>query len=314
VKIVLALGGNAISREGERGDIPDQTRNCRATAEHIANLVQTGHQVVVTHGNGPQVGNVLRRVEAARDFLYPLPLDICGAHTVGGMGYMLQREIMNAFRTRGIHKLAFTIVTETLVDPHDPAFKNPTKPIGPFYTQGKITTLMAQGWIAVEDAGRGWRRVVPSPRPKAIIEESIIREALAFGHVIVCCGGGGIPVIEKDGRLCGVEAVIDKDFASSLLARKLGADLLMITTSVEKVAVGFNTPDERFLDRLPVSEARRYYEAGQFPAGSMGPKILASIEFIEASGKEVIITLPERTLKALEGKAGTRIVPDRMPT
>jgi carbamate kinase len=309
MKIVLALGGNAISKEGEIGDIPDQIRNSRSTAEQIVALVEAGHELIVTHGNGPQVGNILRRVEAARDFLYPIPLDICGAHTQGGMGYVLQREIINTLRSRGItDKTAFTIVTQSLVDASDPAFKNPTKPIGPFYTKEKIEPMIAQGWATVEDAGRGWRRVVPSPRPIAILEEDVIRMALTFGHVIICTGGGGIPVMEKDGTLLGVEAVIDKDFASALLARNIGADLMIITTGTDKVALHFRQPGECWLDRMTVSEARKYHDAGEFPPGSMGPKIMAAIEFTEATGKEVIITSPEKTIEALNGKAGTRIV------
>ena len=308
MKIVVALGGNAISRRGEKGDLPDQIRNSRITAEHIVGLVAAGHKVIATHGNGPQVGNILRRVEAARDFLYLLTLDICGAHTQGGMGYVLQREIDNAFKKRGMDRIATTIITQTLVDGEDPAFMHPTKPIGPFFTKERIASLVKEGWIVVEDAGRGWRRVVPSPRPKAIVEERVIKEAIEFGDVVVCCGGGGIPVVERDGTLYGVEGVIDKDLGTSLLARRIGADLMIITTDVEKVAVHFNKPDERRLERLTLAEARAYLEEGEFPPGSMGPKILAAIEFVEETGNEVIITVPEKMMEALEGKTGTRIV------
>jgi len=306
--IVVALGGNAISREGEKGDIPDQIRNSRATAEHIVDLLEEGHRVVMTHGNGPQVGNIFRRVEAARHFLYPLPLDICGAHTQGGMGYMLQREILNASKERGVGKTAFTVVTQCLVDPEDRAFQNPTKPIGSFFTKEKIAPMIEHGWVAKEDAGRGWRRVVPSPKPKTIVEENIIKKAIEFSDVVICCGGGGVPVVEKDGQLYGVEGVIDKDFGTSLLARKIKADLMVITTGVEKVAVHFNKPGERYLDRITVEEAKKYYEEGEFPAGSMGPKILAAIEFVEETGNDVIITSPEKMMDAIEGKTGTHIV------
>jgi carbamate kinase len=305
--IVVALGGNAISRKDEKGDIPDQIKNSQKTAEHVVDLVEAGHKVVTTHGNGPQVGNVLRRVEASRDFLYSLPLDICGAHTQGGMGYVLQREITNAFVKRGIHKIAFTIITQALVDKDDPALQNPTKPIGPFFTKDKIAPLIEQGWTVTEDAGRGYRRVVPSPKPKAIVEERAILQAIEFGDVIVCCGGGGIPVIEEDGVLHGVEGVIDKDYGTSLLARKIKADLMVITTGVEKVAVHFNKPDEKYLDRMTVVEARKYYEDGEFPAGSMGPKILAAVEFVEETGNDVIITSPEKMMDAINGKTGTWI-------
>lgn len=308
MKIVVALGGNAISRRGEKGDLPDQIRNSRMTAEHIVGLVAAGHKVVATHGNGPQVGNILRRVEAARDFLYLLTLDICGAHTQGGMGYVLQREIDNAFKKRGMDRIASTIITQTLVDGEDPAFVNPTKPIGPFFTKERIASLVKEGWIVVEDAGRGWRRVVPSPKPRAIIEERVIKKAIEFGDVVVCCGGGGIPVVERDGILYGVEGVIDKDLGTSLLARRIGADLMIITTDVEKVAVHFNKPDERRLDRLTLAEAKAYLKKGEFPPGSMGPKILAAIEFVEETGNEVIITVPEKMMEALVGKTGTRIV------
>jgi len=309
MKIVVALGGNAISREDQKGDIPDQINNCHITARYIVDLVQAGHKVVTTHGNGPQVGNILRRVEAAREQVYPLPLDVCGAHSQGGIGYILQREINNVFRQRGMNKIAYTIVTQCLVDRNDPAFQKPTKPVGPFFTREKIDPIVRkEGWAVVEDAGRGYRRVVPSPIPKKIVEESIIRQVVNFGDVLICCGGGGIPVIEENGGLKGVEGVIDKDHATSLLARRIKADLMIITTGVEKVAVQFKKPGQKFFDRMTIAEAKKYYEAGEFPPGSMGPKILAAIEFIEETGGEVIITLPETMMIALEGKTGTRIV------
>ena len=309
MKIVVALGGNAISREDQKGDIPDQINNCHVTARYIVDLVQAGHKVVTTHGNGPQVGNILRRVEAAREQVYPLPLDVCGAHSQGGIGYILQREINNVFRQRGMNKIAYTIVTQCLVDRNDPAFQKPTKPVGPFFTREKIDPIVRkEGWAVVEDAGRGYRRVVPSPIPKKIVEESIIRQVVNFGDVLICCGGGGIPVIEENGGLKGVEGVIDKDHATSLLARRIKADLMIITTGVEKVAVQFKKPGQKFFDRMTVAEAKKYYEAGEFPAGSMGPKIMAAIEFVEETGNEVIITLPERMMDGVQGKTGTRIV------
>jgi carbamate kinase len=309
MKIVVALGGNAISREDQKGDIPDQINNCHVTAKYIVDLVAAGHKVVTTHGNGPQVGNILRRVEAARGIVYPLPLDICGAHSQGGIGYILQREIDNTFKQRGIDKVAYAVVTQCLVDRKDPAFQKPTKPVGPFFTKEKIQPMVDHdGWTVVEDAGRGYRRVVPSPIPTKIIEERIIRQVVDFGDVVVCCGGGGIPVVDENGMLVGVEGVIDKDFATSLLARKIQADLMIITTGVKKVAVQFKKPGQKFFDRMTVAEAKKYYEAGEFPPGSMGPKILAAIEFIEETGKEVIITLPEMMMEAVQGKTGTRIV------
>lgn len=311
LKIVVALGGNAISRQEETGDIPDQIKNCHRTAEHLVDLVAAGHKVVVTHGNGPQVGNILRRMEAARNSVYPLSLDICGAHSQGGIGYLLQREISNVFKSRGIDKISYTIITQCLVDAGDPAFENPTKPVGPFFTRDRMAPMIKSGWNAVEDAGRGWRRVVPSPMPMTIVEEGIIRQAIEFGHVAICCGGGGIPVVEKNGVLEGVEGVIDKDHATSLLARNIDADLMIITTGIEKVAINFNTPNQKELDRLTVAEAGKLLAEGHFPAGSMGPKIKASIDFSKATGKDVIITLPEMILAALEGKTGTRIVKNK---
>jgi carbamate kinase len=307
IKLVVALGGNAISRQDERGDIADQINNCRRTALHVVDLVEAGYKVVVTHGNGPQVGNILRRVEAARGLVYPLPLDICVAHSQGGIGYLLQREINNLFKVKGINKIGYTIITQCLVDADDPAFKNPTKPVGPFFTQEQIAPMMEEGWDTAEDAGRGWRRVVPSPMPKAIVEEALIKKVIQFGDVAICCGGGGIPVVERGGVLEGVEGVIDKDHATGLLAKSINADLMVITTGVEKVAVNFNTPDQRELDRLTADEARKFHEEGHFPAGSMGPKMRAAIDFVEATGNDVIITLPEKMLDAIEGRTGSWI-------
>ena len=311
LKIVVALGGNAISRQEETGDIPDQIKNCHRTAEHLVDLVAAGHKVVVTHGNGPQVGNILRRVEAARSDVYPLTLDICGAHSQGGIGYLLQREINNVFRNRSMDKIGYTIITQCLVDAEDPAFKNPTKPVGPFFTREQMAPMIESGWNAIEDAGRGWRRVVPSPMPTAIVEEGVIKQAIEFGDVAICCGGGGIPVVETKGGLVGLEGVIDKDHATSLLARNIDADLMIITTGIEKVAIKFNTPDQKELDRVSVAEAEKFLAEGHFPAGSMGPKIQASIDFTKATGNDVIITLPEMTLAALEGRTGTRIVKNK---
>ena len=311
LKIVVALGGNAISRQDEKGDIPDQIRNCHRTAEYLVDLVAAGHKVVVTHGNGPQVGNILRRVEAARSSVYPLSLDICGAHSQGGIGYLLQREINNVFKSRGIDKIGYTIITQCLVDAQDPAFKNPTKPVGPFFTREQIEPMIKGGWNAIEDAGRGWRRVVPSPMPRAIVEEGVIKQAIEFGDVAICCGGGGIPVVETKGGLEGLEGVIDKDHATSLLARNIGADLMIITTGIEKVAINFNKPDQKELDHITVAEAGKFLAQGHFPAGSMGPKIQASINFTKATGNDVIITLPEMILAALQGRTGTRIVKNK---
>jgi len=306
---VVALGGNAISREKQEGNIPEQFENSEKSMHHICDLIGAGYRVVITHGNGPQVGNVLRRVEAATGVIYPLPLDICGAHTEGGMGYVIQQVLTNALCSRGMALTPATIITQTLVDKNDPAFSNPTKPIGQFFTAEQIKEKVErEKWTVREDAGRGYRRVVPSPRPKKIIEEKIIEHLVDLGYPIISCGGGGVPVIEENGELKGVEAVIDKDLATSLLARDLKADLLIITTSIERVALNFKKPDERFLDRITVDEARQYLAEGHFAPGSMAPKIQAAIDFTAATGKPTLITLPETMMQALAGKTGTWIV------
>jgi carbamate kinase len=306
---VVALGGNAISREKQEGNIPEQLENSERSMTYICDLIAKGYRVVITHGNGPQVGNVLRRVEAAINVIYPLPLDICGAHTEGGMGYVLQQVLYNALKRRGLALTPATIVTQTLVDRNDPAFQNPAKPIGQFFTAEKIREKVERDkWSVREDAGRGYRRVVPSPRPIKIMEEPIIATLVDLGFPLIACGGGGIPVIEEEGKLKGVEAVIDKDLASSLLARDLKADLLIITTSIERVAVNFKKPGERFLDRITVAQARQYLAEGHFAPGSMKPKIEAAVEFTATTGKPAMITLPETMMQGLAGKTGTWIV------
>ena len=306
---VVALGGNAISREKQEGNIPEQFENSEKSMSYMCDLITAGYRVVITHGNGPQVGNVLRRMEAAIKVIYPLPLDICGAHTEGGMGYVLQQVLYNALTNRGIALTPATVITQTLVDKNDPAFLNPTKPIGQFFTAEQIREKVEMDkWIVREDAGRGYRRVVPSPRPVKIMEEQIIKTLVDLGYPLIACGGGGVPVIEVAGKLRGVEAVIDKDLVSSLLARNLNADLLIITTSIERVALNFNKPNQRFLDRITVTEARQYLAEGHFAAGSMAPKIEAAIEFTAATGKPTLITLPEMMMQGLAGKTGTCIV------
>ena len=310
MKLVIALGGNAISRQGEKGDIRDQVKNCRNTVKHIAQLAAQGHSIVVTHGNGPQIGDSLRRAEAAQHTVHTLPLDICGAHTQGGIGYILQRELTNAFKKIGVNRIAVTVITQSVVDPKDPAFQKPTKPVGPFFPKERVPELEKKGWVMAEDAGRGYRRVVPSPRPVKIVEEDFIRRQIDGDAVVICCGGGGIPVIETPEGINGIEGVIDKDFATSLLACHIGADMMIITTGVEKVVLGYNTPQAKPLDHMALSEARRYLEEGQFPPGSMGPKIAAAIQYIETTGKDVIITLPEALTEAMAGRAGTRLHPD----
>jgi carbamate kinase len=274
-------------------------------------MIQQGWDVVITHGNGPQVGFILRRSELARHELHEVPLDSCGADTQGAIGYMLQKALYNEFRMRGIQKSAATVVTQVLVDRNDPAFQNPTKPIGSFMDEETARQRAAQeGWTVREDAGRGWRRVVPSPLPKRIIELEAIETLIRQGITVIAVGGGGIPVVEDaEGNLVGAEAVIDKDYASSLLARSIRADLFLISTAVEKVALHFGKPEQRWLDRVTLQEARRYLAEGHFPAGSMGPKIQAIIEYLEAGGKQAIVTNPENLERALRGETGTHFFP-----
>jgi carbamate kinase len=278
---------------------------------HIVDMIEKGWDVAISHGNGPQVGFILRRSELSKHELHEVPLDYCGADTQGAIGYMFQRALRNEFKRRGIDKVAATVVTQTLVDKNDPAFEHPTKPIGSFMDEADAKTREEKdGWVVVEDAGRGWRRVVPSPRPIKIIEAEAIHTLLTAGISAVGVGGGGIPVIEdEDGNLQGVEAVIDKDFGSALLAKMINADLFVISTAVEKVALNFNTPDEVWLDKMTVAEAKKYIEEGHFAPGSMLPKVQAIIQYLENGGKKALITDPEHIGEALEGKTGTWIVP-----
>lgn len=306
---VVAVGGNSLIKDKNRQTIPDQYAAGAESMSHIAGMIQAGWDVVITHGNGPQVGFILRRAELALHELHPVPLDYCGADTQGAIGYMFQMALHNEFRKRGIRKSAATVVTQVLVDGDDPAFSAPSKPIGSFMDEATANQRRAEsGWSVVEDAGRGWRRVVASPLPKRIIEEDAIRALIQQGFVVISTGGGGIPVVaDAQGDLSGVEAVIDKDFAGSLLAASLKADLFLISTAVEKVALNFNKPDQRWLDRLTMEEARTYLGEGHFAKGSMGPKIEAIIKYLEQGGKEALITNPENIERALEGKTGTRI-------
>ncbi len=309
---VIAVGGNALIQDGERGTIDEQFANARATARRIAALVAAGWRVVVTHGNGPQVGFILLRSElVSEDAPIPrLSLDMAVADSVGGVGYIIGNSLANELGRLGLADRVACIVTQTVVDPADPAFQHPTKPIGPAYTAADAEHHQREaGWTMVEDAGRGYRRVVASPRPQRIVEAGAIRTLVEAGFVVIACGGGGIPVVETEaGVYQGVEAVIDKDFASALLAASLGVPIFVVSTGVEKVAIRFRQPDQRFLDRMSLSEAQQYLEAGEFPEGSMGPKIRAAIEFITRGGKEVIITSPACLEEAMAGRTGTHIV------
>lgn len=307
---VVAVGGNSLIRDKDHKTIPDQYAAASESMKHIAGMIEAGWEVVITHGNGPQVGFILRRAELALHELHPVPLDYCGADTQGAIGYMFQQALYNEFKQRKMDKLAATVVTQVLVDKDDPAFSNPSKPIGSFMEkEDALRRQQEDGWVVVEDSGRGWRRVVPSPQPIRIVQKDPIEALVASGFVVIGVGGGGIPVIEdENGNLVGVEAVIDKDFASALLAKEINADLLLISTAVEKVALNFNQPDEVWLDRMTLAEAKQYLEEGHFGKGSMEPKIRAIVGFLEAGGKEALITDPENIERALAGKTGTRIV------
>jgi carbamate kinase len=314
--IVTALGGNAVSLPGKEGNIADQYAATRAATRPLADLLLAGHRLVITHGNGPQVGNIMRRVEIAAQYsadrVYPLPLDIAVANTQAGMGSMIAQCIMNELAHRGIRKLCSTIVTQVRVDEDDPAMQNPTKPIGPYLkAESAAAHLERDGWHIVEEPPRGWRRVVPSPLPKEIIELPTIRALVEAGQLIIAGGGGGIPVVrDSGGDVRGVEAVIDKDRTSALLAAELNADLLAILTNVDQVQADYGKPTARPIDRISASEMARLIATGQFPAGSMGPKVDAAVDFLNRSKKpdaKVLITSCEHVAEALEGKTGTWI-------
>ncbi len=310
---VVAIGGNSLIKDRWHQTVQDQYRAAGETCHYIADMVEQGWEVAITHGNGPQVGFILRRSEIAAKVagMHEVPLDSCGADTQGAIGYHLQQHLQNEFRRRGMNKTAATVVTQVLVDRNDPAFQRPTKPIGGFMDEAEARERAnKEGWTVVEDAGRGWRRVVPSPLPQQILELDAIHRLLDAGIVTVAVGGGGIPVIRNDaGDLQGVAAVIDKDYASSLLARSIGASLFLISTAVEKVYLDFNTPKQRAIDVMTVTEARQYMEEGHFAEGSMLPKIQAAVWFLEAGGLKAIITSPENIARALSGETGTHIVP-----
>jgi carbamate kinase len=310
-KAVIAIGGNAIQPAGEPATPDRLRRRIDQTSEKLADLVQAGYSVVVTHGNGPQVGNILLQNEEARDLVPAMPLDVCGAESQAQIGYLLEQALRNEFATRRIDLPVACLVTQTIVDSKDPAFSNPTKPIGPYYTrEADLVVKRAKGWKLVNDPARGgWRRVVPSPRPLDIVEkETILRLVRDDGSVVICAGGGGIPVLHQGGRLVGVEAVIDKDLAAAVLGRVLGWKLLVIATDVEKVALGFGTPQARELDRMTLAESKRFLKADEFPAGSMGPKIEAVVHFLESGGERAVVTDLENLVAAADGKAGTQIV------
>ncbi len=307
---VVAIGGNSLITDKKHPEVAYQWEAVRETVRHIADMIEAGWDVVVTHGNGPQVGFILRRNELAAHEVHETPLDVIGADTQGSIGYMLQQALDNVLRARGIKRSVITVVTQVLVDKNDPAFAIPTKPIGGFMDEAKAREFENDEWQVMEDAGRGWRRVVASPEPVEIIEQGAIRAMSQAGYVIVTCGGGGIPVVRNEqGELRGTAAVIDKDRASSLLAQQLGADLFVISTAVEQVALDFNTPQQRNLDSMTLAEARQYLADGHFADGSMKPKIEAVIRFLENGGPRALVTDPPNIKRALQGETGTWITP-----
>jgi carbamate kinase len=305
--IVVALGGNAILRPGQAGTAKDQFANVKTTCESIACMLKQGYRVVITHGNGPQVGNILIQNLHSEDLVPAMPLDVCGAKSQGLIGYMIQQSLHNELVNEGICAPVVTVLTQVVVDENDPAFQNPTKPIGPFYTEEEARRFQRErGEIWKEDSGRGWRKVVASPLPIEILEQSAVGALIQEGAVVIAAGGGGIPVVRRGNMLHGIEAVIDKDLAGSKLAADIQADILMILTDVERVAINYRTPSETHLTRITVKEAEKYMNDGQFSAGSMGPKVQAAINFA-SSGKTSIIASLNRSLDALEGKTGTTI-------
>jgi carbamate kinase len=311
---VIAIGGNSLIKDSAHQTVEDQYLAAKETCKHIADMIDAGYEVVIGHGNGPQVGFILRRSEIAAkaEGMHEVPLDVCGADTQGAIGYALQQNLQNELKRRGKAKPVATVVTQVLVDAEDPAFKNPTKPIGSFMEEAEARRRETEmRWNIVEDAGRGWRRVVASPLPKEIVEIEAIRALIAAGVIVISTGGGGIPVIRDPmGDLVGVAAVIDKDFGSSLLANNVNAELFVISTAVEKVALNFGKPDQKWLDKMTLAEAKAYLVEGtHFAKGSMAPKVQAIIRFLESGGKRAIITNPQNIGRALRGETGTLVVP-----
>ncbi len=306
---LIAFGGNALLPENQRGLQEEQLQNARHAARLMVHIVRKGYELIIVHGNGPQVGNLLIQMEEAVTKIPPFSLDVCDAMTEGSMGFMLEKAVINELRTHSIDKDVATIVTQVIVDRNDPAFANPTKPVGPFYTKYRAQTLAREKkWSMVEDAGRGYRKVVPSPKPIDVVPKWIIRDLVSAGRIVIAAGGGGIPVIiNSRGLFEGVEAVIDKDYAASLIAREVKVDLFIILTGIERVFLNFGTPEQKPIERMTIEQAQEYLAQGQFPRGSMGPKIEAAIEYITAGGKEVLITSASHLKAALINRSGTRI-------
>ncbi len=307
--VIIAVGGNSLIKDEKHMTVPDQYQAAAETMKYIADVIEEGYRVVITHGNGPQVGFILMRSEYSRGILHEVPLDSIDADTQGAIGYNFQMALRNEFYRRGIKKEVVSVVTQVVVDKNDPAFNNPTKPIGPFYDEQQAKLRQQQnGWVMKEDAGRGYRRVVPSPKPLEIVELEVIKTLLDNDIVTIAVGGGGIPVIKTEHGLKGIEAVIDKDLASALLAKNLNADKFVISTAVEKVYLNFNTPQQIPLDKVTTQELKKYSSEGHFKPGSMLPKILAMIDFVESTNNIGIITNPQNIPSAVKGLAGTVIV------
>lgn len=311
---VVAIGGNSLIRDNDRQTVEDQYDAVCETAKHIAGMIVQGYEVIITHGNGPQVGFILRRSEIASEVagMHHVPLVSCGADTQGAIGYQIQQAMDNEFKNRGLEKSAVTVVTQVAVSPEDPAFQKPTKPIGSFYTEEQAQILREQhpDWTLVNDAGRGFRRLVASPLPQEILEKDVIKLLIREGYCVIGAGGGGIPVVKQaNGSVKGIDAVIDKDFASSLLAAEINADLLIISTGVPKVYLNYGKENEKALDEITLAELRQYVEEDHFAPGSMLPKILAVISFLEKGGKKAIITNPESLEEAVAGRTGTHVYP-----
>ncbi|WP_419393342.1 carbamate kinase [Cytobacillus praedii] len=307
-KVVIALGGNAILQPKQEATYENQLENVRKSSEIIARIVKNGHNVIVTHGNGPQVGNILRQNEEAKDIVPPFPLDVCSAESQGFIGYMMDQTLKNELHKLGLNHSVVSMLTQTEVSADDPAFQDPSKPIGVFFTEDEAKQLAEEkNWIVKEDAGRGWRRVVPSPMPKSILGSETIKQLTDANTIVISAGGGGIPVVKNaDGALTGIEAVIDKDRSAFKLAEEVQADAFMILTDVQNVYVNYGKPDQKALTHITLDEAKQYVEEGQFSAGSMGPKMEAAIKFAEQGGRAIICSLDQADL-AMEGKAGTQI-------
>ncbi len=306
---IVALGGNSLIRTGQKGDIHEQFANTRDVSKSIVKMVQDGWKLVITHGNGPQVGSILLQNNAARDIVPPMPLGICVAESQGFIGYMIQQCLSNALHEAHISKQVTTIITQVLVDEHDPSFEHPTKPIGPYYSEEDAQRLLKDGYKITKQP-QGFRIVVPSPDPKAIIEGALVKKLLEEDVIVIAAGGGGMPVIQKKGwGLDGLEAVVDKDLASERLAEAIHADLLLILTNVEKIFLHFNTEKQQSLDIVTLRDIKKYYQLGHFPPGSMGPKVLSAIRFLESGGKKVIISEIDYGWNAIQGHTGTHIVP-----